>query len=230
MSRIVDLSQEIYDGMPVYAGHLETKVWQHHRHEDTAPNFDSGFSYQSLGITLCDHGPTHVDALSHLDPAQGALHIDEMPLDTFCGEGICLDISDAAPREYVDADRLERALSQSPVPLREGDVLLLRTGTPERVGGTPEYTTDYPGLDQSAADWLAAHRPKIFGVDSPSPDTPGDRIYPVHMYCRREGVTHYENLANLEAVLGRRFRFFGFPLRIRGGHGSPVRAVAMLDD
>jgi kynurenine formamidase len=23
--------------------------------------------------------------------------------------------------------------------------------------------------------------------------------------------------------------FFGFPLRIRGGHGSPVRAVAILD-
>ena len=28
----------------------------------------------------------------------------------------------------------------------------------------------------------------------------------------------------------RRFTFFGFPLRIRGGHGSPVRAIAMLDD
>ena len=26
------------------------------------------------------------------------------------------------------------------------------------------------------------------------------------------------------------FTFFGFPLRIRDGHGSPVRAVAMLDD
>src|SRR5208337_152341 len=25
----------------------------------------------------------------------------------------------------------------------------------------------------------------------------------------------------------RRFTFFGFPLRIRGGHGSPVRAVAI---
>ena len=35
--RIIDLSQEIYEGMPVYAGHLETKVWQHHRFEDTAP-------------------------------------------------------------------------------------------------------------------------------------------------------------------------------------------------
>jgi hypothetical protein len=38
------------------------------------------------------------------------------------------------------------------------------------------------------------------------------------------------NLANLAEVAGRRFTFFGFPLRIRGGHGSPVRAVAMLDD
>jgi kynurenine formamidase len=30
-------------------------------------------------------------------------------------------------------------------------------------------------------------------------------------------------------VAGRRFTFFGFPLRIRSGHGSPVRAVALLD-
>jgi hypothetical protein len=45
LKRIVDLSQEIYEGMPVYAGHLETKVWQHHRFEDTARNFDSDFAY-----------------------------------------------------------------------------------------------------------------------------------------------------------------------------------------
>src|ERR1700733_15861710 len=78
LMRIVDLSQEIYEGMPVYAGHLETKVWQHHTHEQTAPNFESGFSYQSLGITVCDHGPTHVDSISHLDPSDDAPRIDEM--------------------------------------------------------------------------------------------------------------------------------------------------------
>ena len=230
MSRIVDLSQEIYEGMPVYAGHLETKVWQHHTHEQTAPNFESGFSYQSLGITLCDHGPTHVDSISHLDPSEAAPRIDEMALDQFWGPGICLDVSDVAAREYIDAERLDRALSDSPVKLHEGDVLLLRTGTPERVGGTAEYTSQYPGLDESAANWLSQHRPKIFGVDSPSPDNPIDRNYPVHMYSRRERVTHYENLTSLGAVLGRRFVFYGFPLRIRGGHGSPVRALAMIDD
>jgi kynurenine formamidase len=230
MSRIIDLSQEIYQGMPVYAGHLKTVVFQHHTHDDTAPNFDGGFSYQSLGLMMCDHGPTHVDAISHLDPREDAPTIDHMPLETFFGEGVCLDISDVPPRDYCDADRLERALDESPVKLRPGDVLLLHTGSAERFGGTPEYTTAYPGLDQSAADWLDEHRPKVFGVDSPSPDNPIDRIYPVHMFCRREGVTHYENLANLGELLGRRFSFFGFPLRIRGGHGSPVRAVAMVDD
>ncbi len=228
--RIIDLSQEIYEGMPVYAGHLETKVWQHHTFADTAPNFDSDFAYQSLGVTFCDHGPTHVDALSHLDPSPGAPTIDQMDLGQFCGEGTCLDVSDVAPREYVTAEHLESALQESAVELSEGDVLLLRTGSAERYGGTQEYTTQYPGLDQSAADWLRERRPKVFGVDSPSPDNPADRIYPVHLFSRESGITHYENLANLGEVVGRRFRFFGFPLRIRGGHGSPVRAVAMLDD
>jgi kynurenine formamidase len=230
MSKIIDLSQEIYDGMPVYKGHLETKVWQHHRHEDTAPNFDSDFSYQSLGITFCDHGPTHVDAFSHLDTAPDAPTIDQMSLDMFWGEGICLDVSDVRAPDYITGEHLERAHGDSAVKLRQGDVLLIRTGSPERYGGTAEYTTAYPGLDQSAADWLSAHKPKVFGIDSPSPDNPIDRIYPAHLYSRRERVTHYENLANLEQVTGRRFTFFGFPLRVRGGHGSPVRALAMLDD
>jgi len=226
--RLVDLSQEIYEGMPVYKGHLETKVWQHHTFADTAPNFDSDFAYQSLGITFCDHGPTHVDALSHLDPRPNAPTIDRMALDQFCGEGTCLDVSDVAPREYITRERLERAAKD--VDVREGDVILLRTGTADRLAGTPEYTSDYPGLDAGGVEWLRAMRPRVFGVDSPSPDNPADRIYPVHLFSRESGITHYENLANLGEVVGRRFRFFGFPLRIRGGHGSPVRAVAMLDD
>jgi kynurenine formamidase len=230
MPRIIDLSQEIYQGMPVYAGHLKTVVFQHHTHEDTAPQFESDFSYQTLGLLLSDHGPTHVDALSHLDARDSAARIDEMPLDTFCGEGICLDISDIAPREYCDATRLDRALAESPVELHKGDVLLMHTGTAERFGGTRDYVSQYPGLDGSAASWLGEHGVKIFGVDAPSPDNPADRIYPAHLFSREHGITHYENLANLGEVVGRRFQFFGFPLRIRNGHGSPVRAVAICDD
>jgi kynurenine formamidase len=81
-----------------------------------------------------------------------------------------------------------------------------------------------------AAEWLVAQRVKVFGVDSPSPDNPISRTYPVHMMCRREHITHYENLANLELLIGRRFTFVGFPLRIRNGTGSPVRAVAFVPE
>jgi kynurenine formamidase len=44
------------------------------------------------------------------------------------------------------------------------------------------------------------------------------------------GFTHMEGLVNLEKLIGKvRFRFIGFPLKIRGGTGSPIRAVALLD-
>jgi kynurenine formamidase len=45
------------------------------------------------------------------------------------------------------------------------------------------------------------------------------------------GFTHVEGLRNLEKLIGKgRFKFIGFPLKIKGGTGSPIRAVAMLDE
>src|SRR3990170_685077 len=101
MRRVIDLSQEIYQGMPVYPGHLKTVVWRHHEHAETAAKFDGGFSYTSMGLLLSDHGPTHVDALSHLDPSPDAPTIDKMPLETFFGPGTCLDVTGVEPRGYI---------------------------------------------------------------------------------------------------------------------------------
>jgi kynurenine formamidase len=227
MPRIIDLSQEIYQGMGVYPGHLKTVIWEHVGHEETRSRFEGGFSFQSFGLMVCDHGPTHVDALSHLDPDPSAPTIDQMPLETFYGSGTCLDVSRAAPQTYISAADLDAAAQGGD--LRPGDVLLLYTATYDRFYGKPEYTSQYPGLDESGSAWLVERKVKVFGVDSPSPDNPISRTYPVHMMCRANGITHYENLCNLDQLIGRRFTFFGFPLRIRGGTGSPVRAVAILD-
>jgi len=48
--KIIDLSQEIYTGMPVYPGHAKTVIWEHVSHEETKRNLGTGFSYQSSGI------------------------------------------------------------------------------------------------------------------------------------------------------------------------------------
>ena len=228
-STLVDLSQEIYQGMLVYPGHLKTVMWEYHTHESTRGAFASDLSYATNGLILSDHGPTHVDALSHFDADPAAPTVDRMALDAFWGPATCLDISRPAHDGRCGAEDLDAALADAGGCLQPGDILLLHTGNAERNGGTESYLTGYDGLDASAAEWLAARSLKAFGIDAPTPDIPGDPVYAVHLMSRREGLHHYENLANLGGLVGIRFTFFGLPLRIRGGHGSPVRATALLD-
>ncbi|HEX9343315.1 MAG TPA: cyclase family protein [Actinomycetota bacterium] len=230
MPRLIDLSQEIYTGMYVYPGHLKTVVFDHASHEETSERFEGGFSFQTTGLLVNDNGPTHVDSFSHLDPDPEAASIDQMPLELFYGDAICLDVSACRPRTDVEPAQLEAALEISGLELRRGDILLLYTATWNRYHGTREYLTSFPGLGAAGSQWLVDRGVKTFGVDSPTPDNPTSRSYPCHMMCRAEHITHYENLANLDKVSGRRFTFAGFPLRIRGGHGGPTRAVALLDD
>jgi kynurenine formamidase len=230
MPRLVDLSQDIYTGMRVYPGHLKTVVFEHATHEETGERFEGGFSFQTTGLLVNDNGPTHVDSFSHLDPDPSAETIDQMPLELFYGDAICLDVSGCAPRTDIEPQDLDAALERSGVELRRGDVLLLYTATYDRHRGTRQYLTQFPGLGAAGSQWLVDKGVKTFGVDSPTPDNPASKAYPCHMMCRAQHITHYENLANLGEVVGRRFTFIGFPLRIRGGHGGPTRAVAVLDD
>lgn len=230
MPTFIDLSQDIFQGMLVYPGHLKTVIWDHHLHEETVKNFEGGFSYASKGLLLSDHGPTHVDALSHLDPRPAAPSIDQMPLGLFYGDAVCLDLSHKEPRTYISDTDLDAANASAGDVVQSGDILLLYTGTFNRRYGSKDYLSQYPGLDESGSAWLVEHGVKAFGVDSPSPDNPISRTYPCHMMCRAHGIHHYENLANLDQLVGQRFVFIGFPLRVRGGTGSPVRAVAMLRD
>lgn len=227
MPKLIDLSQDIYEGMKVYPGHLKTVVFQHATHAETAPRFEGGFSFQTLGFMLNDNGPTHVDSFSHLDPDPEAQTIDQMSLDLFYGPAICIDVSDVAPQTDITDDDLDEALATSGLQLDAGDMLFLYTATFDRHYGTDRYLSEFPGLGESAAEWIVNRRVKTFGVDSPTPDNPTSTSYPCHMMCRREHITHYENL-RLTEVVNLRFTFVGFPLKVVGAHGGPTRAVAIV--
>jgi kynurenine formamidase len=228
--RIVDLSQDIYEGMKVYPGHLKTVQFEHATHDETAPRFDSGFSFQTTGFLLNDNGPTHVDSFSHLDPDPSAETIEKMSLDLFYGPAVCLDVSGAPARTDITAEDLDEAVEKSAVDVQPGDIVLFHTATWNRYAGTPQYLTDFAGLGDSASKWIVERGVKTFGVDSPTPDNPASTSYPCHMMCRREHITHYENLARLDELLDTRFTFAGFPLKLVGAHGGPTRAVALLED
>lgn len=78
-AKIIDLSQEIYMGMPVYPGHVKTVIWTHASHDEVRRQLGTGFSYETRGILLCDHGPTHIDSVSHLSTDPDAPPVVRIP-------------------------------------------------------------------------------------------------------------------------------------------------------
>lgn len=228
--KLIDLSQEIYQGMPVYPGHLKTVIWFHQTHEEVRRAIGTGFSYATCGLLMSDHGPTHVDSISHISTKPGAKSIDQLPLELFYTEAICLDVSHVPPRTYITKKDLEDALKKSGLEIKKGDTVLLYTGHYNKRYGTPEWLTHYPGLDREATLWLADKGVVNIGIDAPSIDNPADKTYPAHTVCGERDLLNIENMANLDKVVNKRFKFIGFPLKIRGGTGSPIRAVAVLEE
>jgi kynurenine formamidase len=233
MAELIDLTQEIYDGHPVYHTHQQTVIWKDTTHEDTAYMFEKElgeeppFTFETNALLLCDHGPTHVDAPLHYKP--DGTSIADMPLERFYTPGKAIDVSHRDPGEYITVSDLENACDEAAVSVDAGDTLLVRTGHYDRTYPSREYAENYPGLNEAATQWLIDHDVANFGVDQPSPDTPDDLTYPCHTLCKENDLPHVENLRNIDKVVGESFTFIGFPLRIREGTGSPIRSVAILD-
>ena len=228
--KIVDLSQEIYTGMPVYPGHIKTVIWIHASHEEMRRQLGTGFSYETRGILLCDHGPTHIDSVSHLSTDPEAPSVDKIPLEYCITSAISLDVSDVPRKKQFGRAKIEAQLKKWDLDIRKGDTVLFYTGHYDQFYGKPEYMTDYPGLDREATEFIIDQGCINFGVDSPSPDMWYDKTYPCHSVCAERKVTHIENLCNLDKVLGKRFTFIALPLKIREGTGSPVRAIAIVPE
>jgi kynurenine formamidase len=230
MPELIDLSQEIFTGMPVYPGLPEVRVTVAVTHEDWAG--DPGAETRTPAVNRLDlgeHTGTHVDAFNHMAPEYRGWSIETMPLSMFYTRGLCLDLAHKGLRALIEPDDLERALAAAGGEIAPGDTVLLYTDHYRRAYQTDEWQHG-PGLSVAAARWLGARQIAAFGVETASPGVRGVTNTQVHHVCGELGFTHYENLINLHLLIGRGpFRFIGLPLRIRGGTGSPVRAVAVFE-
>jgi kynurenine formamidase len=230
MHEIIDLSQEIFSGMPVFPGLPEVSITMHVSHEqwDGIPE-NHGVSPAVNRLELGEHTGTHVDAINHMARQYRGQSIDTMPLTMFYTEGICLDLSHKGLRELIEPLDLERALSRASLEIKPGDTVLLYTDHYRRAYGSDAWD-EGPGLSAEATRWLGQQKIAAFGVETMAPGVRHVSNKEVHRICGELGFTHYENLINLQRLIGRgRFRFIGLPLKIRGGTGSPVRAIAVFE-
>jgi len=149
-------------------------------------------------LKMGEHSGTHVDAPAHFIP--GGKTIDEMPLEKFIGDGIVLDVRGG-----------------------DGPVRLDKIPDGGYFGKVVLFLTGGRGLSPEVALFLVAEGARAVGTDAMSI---GDDA--VHKILLSAEVPVFENLANLEFLLGVEFTFVALPLRIEGGSGSPVRAVAIV--
>jgi kynurenine formamidase len=223
--RLIDLSQPLSRESQLHPFFAPTQILRHIVHAD-APAGRPSFNAEV--IVTSNHAATHVDAFGHYSKDGAA--IAEMPLETFAGDAVCVDIRMYPRGHDVSAEEVERAVDESGQELRHGDVLLFCSDHYNRTAGTPAFLDGFAGISAEAVHWMADRGVKIFGVETISPDLVYlTDEYPTHRACAERGLTHYENLNNLAEVVGQRFLFVGLPLRLEVAYGSPVRAAAILD-
>jgi kynurenine formamidase len=229
--KLIDLSREIYHKMPRLPNHPMIIISAFTTHEEKRIADGYSFSSAVTSLNMGDHSGTHVDAPVHFDENPGAKSIDEIPLENFFTEAVCLDLSHKPLKSDISIADLEAAEKAAGIDIRPKDTVLLHMDFYRRTFRTEGYITDFPGLTKESATWLGNKGITMFGVEAVSPGRPGRNNFEVHHVCRDLGFTHMEGLMNMEQLVGKgRFRFIGFPLKIKGGTGSPIRAVAWLDE
>ncbi len=228
--KLIDLTQDIYQGMPLFGMHQKTFIMTNQTHEQNQKDTGSPtLGFYARNILMSEHCGTHSDAVIEYKP--GGADIIEMPIEYFYGSAICVDLSHIRYPDYIEVKDLEKALAKSGQEIRKGDIFLMYTGLYNRSYGTPAYENYYTGLSYKAAKWLAEKGVVNIGVDAPAIDqTPDDLTFAGHLVCGEYNITNTENLCNLDKVVNKRFLYFGLPLKIRGGTGSPIRAVALLEE
>lgn len=176
-------------------------------------------------VTFDTHAGTHLDAPIHQLP--GGTTLDEMDLAKCIGPAMLCDLRGILPRAEIESEDFAPWADQ----IVPGARVLYRTDWTGRFG-QPGYREGFPCPSVRCSEWLAGRGIVLLGMDTPSVGPvwrqPRD-VIEVHLPLLRAGVVIVEEMANLDQLPQSGFQIIALPLRLTGGDGSPIRAVATID-
>lgn len=231
--RVLDLTHEFGDHIPIYPGHAKTATWWHLTHEESVMRLgDTPFEgYGVKGIVTCEHTSTHVDAVYHFNKHRPDLTVDKLPLEYMITPAAWIDVSFVPPRTHITLQNVRDAVSEAGITIRPGSTLLYYTGAEKLWNDHKAFVTQYPGLDAEATAWILDQGVVNVCTDAPSTDNPADITYPNHTLHGQRLVIHTELVANIPKIPRHdNFYYAMFPLRLVGGTGCPIRALALWEE
>ncbi len=253
---VVDLGRQLRVGMPQSPNHPQFWHTLPRRHGDMT-RADGGSAANDM-ITTGTHVGTHIDALAHVSH-EGKMFggvdataagvggkYDELGVHTIAPmirRGVLLDIPallgvDVCDGGYeITVADLEAAAEREGVEVREGDVVLIRSGWGSLFAQGAPYVggpSGVPGIGEAGAQWLAERKVHAAGADTIAFERlapgGGHALLPAHRVLLVESGIYIIEALDLEelAAKGRHeFTFVLIPLNIYGATGSPVRPLAV---
>jgi kynurenine formamidase len=200
---------------------------------------EAGYFYAANDFCTAEHGGTHMDAPIHFAAAQATA--DRVPLAAGIGPLVKVDVSAtaAADADYrLGVDDLRRWEAEHGA-IPRGAIVVMFSGWGARWPDRKRYLgtdvagdTDnlhFPGFSKEAAAFLVGERQiDAIGVDTPSLDHGPSKDFIVHRIVNGAGKPGFENLANLDRVPAAGATLIALPMKIEGGSGAPLRAIAVL--
>jgi len=250
--RYVDLSAPITASPEGTPEHFRTEITRSSHSEGAAQArallgvgpelLRDGEGWATETITrLGTHDTTHVDAPLHYNSriaGQVAAAVDQLPLEWFFGDGLCLDVTAMEDGRAITPRDLDAALERAGRSIEPGNIVLLRTGR-DRFYDAPDYMFRGPGVTPEATRVLYDRGVRVMGIDAWGWDAPLDRQAKEARQRGEAGVfwaahqcglsyAHIERLVNLGALPAAGFKVCCFLLRIEGGSAGPARVVAIV--
>jgi len=222
VSRVVDLSQHIRDGMVTYPGHPPVTYSPFLTREQSRSHYARGTEFALDMITMIGNTGTYLDSPFHR--FEGGTDLAGLPLETL------VDLPTEVVRVPSEVLGTSRSVSAAHLEGRDvaGKAVLLHTGWDVNFG-TAAYGDPAPFLAADGVEWLVANGAVLVGIDSVNIDDAfagGER--PAHSGLLAAGVHVVEHLTNLAALPDSGARFFAAPPPVEGFGTFPVRAFALL--
>jgi arylformamidase len=173
-------------------------------------------------ISMSVHNGSHADARFHFE--NDGWQMEQAELERYIGRAVVADLS----RHYRDGAMLQMTIAdiaECATDLAKAPRLLLKTNV---WNDSRVFPADIPTIARDVPAWLQERGVKLLGFDVPSVDAITSKDLVNHHALAAAGISIIESL-DLSSVDAGVYNFAALPLKIRGGDGSPVRAILWRD-